>query len=244
MCNLYAIMKARAEAATVARAMTDRNNNQPPMPGVYPDYPAPIVRRGADGAREMVDVRWGMPSSKKALYDAAAKRADKLRAKGQEVDFNQLLRMEPDKGTTNIRNTSSPHWRPWLGPNSRCLVPFTSFSEPDQVGGSLQPVWFALSEERPLAFFAGVWTPWACVRKIKEGEITCDLFGFLTTEANADVGAFHSKAMPVILTEPAEWDLWMSDATWAEVAALQRPLPDGALKVVARGARKDEVAPA
>lgn len=244
MCNLYAIMKARAEAATVARAMTDRNNNQPPMPGVYPDYPAPIVRRGADGAREMVDVRWGMPSSKKALYDAAAKRADKLRAKGQEVDFNQLLRMEPDKGTTNIRNTSSPHWRPWLGPNSRCLVPFTSFSEPDQVGGSLQPVWFALSEERPLAFFAGVWTPWTCVRKIKEGEITCDLFGFLTTEANADVGAFHSKAMPVILIEPAEWDLWMSDAPWAEVAPLQRPLPDGALKVVARGARKDEVAPA
>ena len=244
MCNLYAIMKARAEAAAVARAMTDRNNNQPPMPGVYPDYPAPIVRRGADGAREMVDVRWGMPSSKKALYDAAAKRADKLRAKGQEVDFNQLLRMEPDKGTTNIRNTSSPHWRPWLGPNSRCLVPFTSFSEPDQVGGSLQPIWFALSEERPLAFFAGVWTPWTCVRKIKEGEVTCDLFGFLTTEANADVGAFHSKAMPVILTEPAEWDLWMSDAPWAEVAALQRPLPDGALKVVARGVRQDEAAPA
>jgi len=244
MCNLYAIMKARAEAAAVARAMTDRNNNQPPMPGVYPDYPAPIVRRGADGGREMVDVRWGMPSSKKALYDAAAKRADKLRAKGQEVDFNQLLRMEPDKGTTNIRNTSSPHWRPWLGPNSRCLVPFTSFSEPDQVGGSLQPIWFALSEERPLAFFAGVWTPWTCVRKIKEGEVTCDLFGFLTTEANADVGAFHSKAMPVILTEPAEWDLWMSDAPWAEVAALQRPLPDGALKVVARGVRQDEAAPA
>lgn len=244
MCNLYATMKSRAEAAALARAMTDRNNNQPPMPGVFPDYPAPIVLKGADGAREMRDVRWGMPSSKKALLDAATKRADKLRAKGQLVDFNELLRMEPDKGTTNIRNTASAHWKRWLGPENRCLVPFTSFSEPDQVGGSLQPIWFALSEDRPLAFFAGVWTPWTCVRKIKEGEVCCDLFGFLTTEANVEVAAFHTKAMPVILTEPAEWDFWMSDAPWAEVASLQRPLPDGALTVVARGVRKDEAVPA
>ena len=34
---------------------------------------------------------------------------------------------------TNIRNTASRHWQPWLGPEHRCLVPFTSFSEPDQV---------------------------------------------------------------------------------------------------------------
>ncbi len=244
MCNLYAIMRARAEAARLARAMVDRNNNQPPMPGVYPDYPAPIVLKGEDGVREMRDVRWGMPSSKKALLDAATKRADKLRAKGQTVDFNELLRLEPDKGTTNIRNTASKHWQPWLGPKNRCLVPFTSFSEPDQVGGSLQPIWFSLSEERPLAFFAGLWTPWTCVRKIKEGEVTCDLYGFLTTDANAEVATYHSKAMPVILTDPAEWDLWMSDAPWAEVAALQRPLPDSALKIVGRGARKDEVEPA
>jgi len=116
MCNLYAMMKGRAAVAALARAMTDRNNNQPPMPGVYPDYAAPVVVRGETGAREMRDLRWGMPSSKKALMEAAAKRADKLRAKGEAVDFNALLRMEPDKGTTNIRNTASRHWQPWLGP--------------------------------------------------------------------------------------------------------------------------------
>ena len=46
--------------------------------------------------------------------------------------------------------------------------------------------------------------------------------------------------MPVILTEEAEWDLWMSDAPWSEVASLQRPLPDGALQIVARGLRQDD----
>jgi hypothetical protein len=30
---------------------------------------------------------------------------------------------------TNIRNTSSPHWRGWLKPENRCLVPFNSFAE-------------------------------------------------------------------------------------------------------------------
>lgn len=236
--------RPRAEATRLAEAFTDRNNNQPPMSGVYPDYAAPLIAKTSDGVRELRDVRWGMPSSKKALQDAAAKRADKLRAKGHKVDFTELLRMEPDRGTTNIRNTASRHWQPWLEPAQRCLVPFTSFSEPDHVGGSLQPIWFALDENRPMAFFAGLWTSWTCVRKIKEGEVTCDLFGFLTTDANAEVATYHSKAMPVILTTPVEWDLWMSDAPWADVQSLQRPLPDGTLKVVARGVPTDEVVPA
>lgn len=243
MCNLYAMMKGRAEVAALARALTDRNNNQPPMAGVYPDYPAPVVLRGGDGQREMRDLRWGMPSSKKALFDAASKRADKLRAKGQEVDFTELLKMEPDSGTTNIRNTASKHWQEWLEPKHRCLVPFTSFAEPDQVGGSLQHIWFALSQARPPAFFAGVHTPWSCVRKIKSGWEDCELFGFLTTDANSEVATYHAKAMPVILTDPADQDLWLSDAPWAEVRHLQRPLPDGTLQVVARGVRKDEVVP-
>jgi putative SOS response-associated peptidase YedK len=84
---------------------------------------------------------------------------------------------------------------------SRCLVPFTSFSEFDH--GSKQDVWFAFGEERPTAFFAGIWAPqWTSVRKIKTGMETIDLYAFLTTEPNAEVGAIHPKAMPVILTTP------------------------------------------
>ena len=33
---------------------------------------------------------------------------------------------------TNIRNTASPHWRDWLKPENRCLVPFNSFAYPQK----------------------------------------------------------------------------------------------------------------
>ena len=73
---------------------------------------------------------------------------------------------------------------------------------------------------------------------MKEGETTNDLFGFLTTEPNVDVGVIHPKAMPVILTNPDEIDLWMT-GTPAEALNLQRPLADNSLRVVARGTKDD-----
>jgi putative SOS response-associated peptidase YedK len=41
-----------------------------------------------------------------------------------------------------------------------------------------------------------------------EGETTNDLFAFLTTELNSEVGAIHPKAMPVILTTQTEVETW------------------------------------
>jgi putative SOS response-associated peptidase YedK len=102
--------------------------NLAPMSGMFPDYTAPIVRTDANG-RELATARWGMPSSSKALMDATKKRAEKLQPRGKSVDFKQLLRMEPDDGTTNIRNLKSKHWIRWLGVEIRCVVPFNSFSE-------------------------------------------------------------------------------------------------------------------
>ena len=44
--------------------------------------------------------------------------------------------------------------------------------------------------------------------------------------------------MPVILTKPEEIETWMTAPT-EEALKLQRPLPDGSLKIVARGEKKD-----
>jgi putative SOS response-associated peptidase YedK len=190
MCNLYAVTKGQQAIRELTRAMFDRTGNLPPLPGIFPDYAAPIVRNTVDG-RELAMARWGMPSPVFAL-------------KGRNSD----------PGVTNVRNTASPHWRRWLGPESRCVVPFTSFSENEALpDGRKPPIWFALGEDRPLACFAGIWTSWKSVRKVKEGETQNDVFGFLTTEPNALVRQYHPKAMPVILTTQDEIDTWMEAPT-------------------------------
>jgi putative SOS response-associated peptidase YedK len=133
--------KSQQAIRDLVRAMRDATGNLPPMPGIFPDYPAPIVRNTVEG-RELAMARWGMPTPPQYLITATGK------AKAS------------DSGVTNIRNTGSSHWRRWLGPENGCLVPFSSFSEPDNgTYGGRAPVWFALEEDRPLAFFAGMWVP-------------------------------------------------------------------------------------
>lgn len=232
MCNLYRQRSGPQAIMDAARAMRSDVGNLAPG-DIYPDYSAPIVRWDGED-RILTTARWGLPSSRKAILENATRRADRLRAKGQEVDFPKLLELEPDSGTTNVRNTSSAHWRPWLRPVNRCLVPFTSFSEPGRdADGKYRPVWFELAgdDPEPLAFFAGIHvTDWTCVRKIKTGIETCDLFAFLTTEPSEPVKSVHPKAMPVILTEPDEIEVWMN-APWEIARELQRALPDGALVI-------------
>jgi len=236
MCNLYSITKSQDAIRALTRAVRDVSGNLPALPGVYPDTFAPIVRNGVSGERELAKARWGMPTPQNILMQGAKKKAVAHDKKSKPYNFKVLLRMERDPGVTNIRNIGSKHWQCWLGIEHRCVVPFTSFSEFNAAEGG--HIWFAFGEKRPQAAFAGIWTNWTSVRKGKEGETTNDLFGFLTTEPNDEVGRVHPKAMPVILRTTEEIDTWLSSPV-DQVPSMQRPLPDGTLRVVARGKDQD-----
>ena len=149
MCNLYSITTNQAAILALFRVVNRYVGNLAPMPGVFPDFAAPVIRSAGAG-REMVLMRWGMPPP--------------LRAGGPPI--------------TNIRSTSSPHWRGWLKSDHRCLVPFNSFAEyAPEVNPETRKkdvVWFALDEERPLTSFAGIWTTFNGARGTKLAPSPCE----------------------------------------------------------------------
>ena len=60
MCNLYSITTNQAAMIALFRVINRYVGNLPPMPGVFPDYPAPVARN-TDTGRELTMMRWDMP---------------------------------------------------------------------------------------------------------------------------------------------------------------------------------------
>ena len=112
MCNLYNITTSQAAIRDLTGASRDLFGNLQENLNVYPDYPAPIIRHGSDGVRELVSARWGMPTPPKFVKGSA------------------------DSGVTNIRNVKSPHWRRWLGVENRCVVP--SLRSPNMAASAIR----------------------------------------------------------------------------------------------------------
>ena len=92
--------------------------------------------------------------------------------------------------------------------------------------------WFQRADGLPF-FFAGIWRVWQGDRGTKKAPDVGlhRLYAFLTTEPNGIVEPIHNKAMPVMLTTPADVERWLN-GTPEEALELQRPSANEAIVVL------------
>lgn len=213
MCNRYAsdIRKAGKERDYYGFDEWSETRINPMLGNavleVFPKSFGPVLKLGESGELEWAKMRWGLPGP-------------------------------PQFGSapvTNIRNIKSPHWRPLLGTQHRCLIPFTAFSEYEDNSPKGKKVirWFA-PPDREMLFFAGITSEYyGDYGSKKEPNVgTHKLFSFLTTDANGLVRPVHAKAMPVVLTNVFECKQWLN-APADQIEAIQaRVLPSDALEIV------------
>ena len=112
----------------------------------------------------------------------------------------------------------------------RCLVladGWYEWQKPEDPKQPRKPLHFALADGHPF-LFAGLWTTWAS----PEGEEvpSCTI---VTCEANAVARPIHDR-MPVVLPDPAAWEMWLDPRLdGAEACELLRPLAADLLSVQA-----------
>lgn len=136
MCNLYSVKTSRKTLIEKFRLSDNRIAAFDPLSAIFPGHTAPIIKQTVDGDRELVLRSWGFI----LLRDGYA-----------------------PKRVTNARDDKldTKFWKDSFE-KRRCLVPATSFCEPDEK----KPAgwhWFALKDgkdQRPLFAFAGLYRQW------------------------------------------------------------------------------------
>lgn len=202
MCTLYANTKGRELIRALFRVSDNRAAATQPRDAILPSELAPVVRLADDGERELVNLSWG------------------------------FVRRDPGKAPRRVVNSrddqvrGNPFWRDSFKAR-RCLVPATSYSEPQGVRPATWH-WFSLSEERPLFAFPGLWRSFQGALKKDGPSVTLDVFTIMTTEPNALTAEINHERMPVLLTTDAGFDTWLTGSP-EDAFALLRPYPADAM---------------
>ena len=204
MCGRYSLTTP-AEAMRHLFGFAGALPNLPARYNVAPTQLVPIVRRTREGARELVQVRWGLiPSWAK---DASiGNRLINARAEGlaEKPSFRAAFRAR------------------------RCLVPADGFYEWQATPQGKRPYRIGLKggsgESLPLFAFAGLWERW---EKAPDG-VPVESCTIVTTAANELLAPIHER-MPVILPEEG-YAAWLApDTPPAEALALLKPYPAAAM---------------
>jgi putative SOS response-associated peptidase YedK len=209
--------KKRDAVARFFRVSHNRSAAFEPVSAIFPRHIAPIVRSTADGEREIVTMAWG---------------------------FMLLQQGRAPRPVTNVRDDkilTSSFWRDSFE-QRRCLVPASSFCEPN---GDVKPAtwhWFSITgeEPRPLFAFPGIWRRYKGPVKKDGPNVDIETFAFLTTTPNALVFTINHERMPVLLTREEEFDTWLKGSP-NEALALAREYPPEQMRIVQEGLDKEDL---
>ena len=216
MCNLYSLNKKRDAVARFFRVSHNRTVSFEAATAIFPRHMAPVVRGAPDGEREIVMMSWG---------------------------FMLLQNGRAPRPVTNVRDDKILTSRFWKSSfeERRCLVPATSFCEPN---GDVKPAtwhWFSLkgSEARPLFAFPGIWRKYQGPLKKDGPKVEIETYAFLTTTPNSLVATVNHERMPVLLTREEEFDIWLR-ASLDEAFTMAREHPAEGMRIAQEGFFKED----
>jgi len=107
MCNLYR-MEDKDWVNKSAHGVESLINLMPAYQ-MNPNEWGPIVRNTADGRKQLVNARWGLPAPRWVIEQEARKKAANAEKKGKPFDLDELIRLQLNGGTTNVRKLNLPH---------------------------------------------------------------------------------------------------------------------------------------
>jgi putative SOS response-associated peptidase YedK len=212
MCNLYSMTTNHEAIINLFKVSHNRASPIEPQPAIFPGGNAPVVRRAADGERELLPLSWG---------------------------FVLLLKDKAPKRVTNFRDDklNSSFWSKSFR-ERRCLVPVTSFSEPKGKRPAIWH-WFALSEAREPFSFAGIWRSYKGPIRKDGDPVEIETFSFMTTKPNELVATVHPSRMPVMLVGEDAHDRWL-EGSEDEALGLVQAYPADQMAVVRSGTEKSD----
>jgi putative SOS response-associated peptidase YedK len=209
--------KKRDAVARFFRVSHNRTAAFEPTSAIFPRHIAPVVRSTDNGEREIVTMSWGCM----LLQNGRAPRP-----------------------VTNVRDdkiVKSAFWKSSFE-ERRCLVPATSFCEPN---GDVKPAtwhWFSIKgpEPRPLFAFPGIWRRYKGPIKKDGPSVDMETYAFLTTTPNSLVATINHERMPVLLTRQEQFDAWLRGSA-DEALALAREYPAEQMSIVQEGLDKEDL---
>ena len=217
MCNLYSLNKKRDAVARFFRVSHNRAASFEPTSAIFPKHVAPVLRSTADGEREIVSMSWG---------------------------FMLLQNGRAPRPVTNVRDDTILKSSFWKGSfeERRCLVPASSFCEPN---GDVKPAtwhWFSIAgdDARPLFAFPGIWRRYKGPVKKDGPNVDIETYAFLTTTPNPLVATINHERMPVLLTREEEFEMWLR-APVDEALTLAREYPPDQMRIVQEGFEKEDL---